>query len=115
MKVLVVGSGGREHTLVWKINQSPKVKKIYCAPGNAGTAEIAENISISAENIEELCDFAQNNNIDLRNPFFVVGVELLVESQCSVLLVETSIFCQHGKRRHYPSRPPAACLATECS
>ncbi|SVB00332.1 uncharacterized protein METZ01_LOCUS153186, partial [marine metagenome] len=43
MKVLVVGSGGREHALVWKILQSPLVKKVYCAPGNAGTAKVAEN------------------------------------------------------------------------
>ena len=58
MKVMVVGSGGREHTLVWKVNQSSLVDKIYCAPGNAGTSYIAENLSISATNINGLLDFA---------------------------------------------------------
>lgn len=71
MKVLVVGSGGREHALVWKIAQSPLVKKIYCAPGNAGISTLAECVSISAEDIEELCAFAQNKKIDLT----VVGPE----------------------------------------
>ncbi len=71
MKVLVIGSGGREHTLVWKIAQSPKVEKIYCAPGNAGIAECAECIDIKVEDIEELCDFAQEDRIDLT----VVGPE----------------------------------------
>lgn len=71
MNVLVVGSGGREHALVWKISQSPLVKKVYCAPGNPGTAQLAENISIAVDQIELLADFAQNNSIDLT----VVGPE----------------------------------------
>ena len=71
MKVLVVGSGGREHTLVWKIAQSPKVSKIYCAPGNAGISQKAECVSIKAENISELIHFAEENEIDLT----VVGPE----------------------------------------
>jgi phosphoribosylamine--glycine ligase len=72
MKVLVVGSGGREHALVWKIVQSPKVKKVYCAPGNAGTASQAENVDINVDDITALADFAQKENIDLT----VVGPEL---------------------------------------
>jgi len=71
MKVLVVGSGGREHALVWKIAQSPKADKIYCAPGNAGTASLAENVQISAEDIQTLLCFAKDNKIDLT----VVGPE----------------------------------------
>ena len=71
MKILVVGSGGREHTLVWKIAESPLVDKIYCAPGNAGTATLAENVSIGAEDIDALATFAQENQIDLT----VVGPE----------------------------------------
>lgn len=72
MKVLVIGSGGREHTLIWKVNQSPKVSQIYCAPGNAGISRLAKCIDINADNIEELVDFAKKEKIDLT----VVGPEL---------------------------------------
>jgi phosphoribosylamine---glycine ligase len=71
MKVLVVGSGGREHALAWKISQSSRVKKVYCAPGNAGTADVAENIDISPNNIQALLKFATINGIGLT----VVGPE----------------------------------------
>ncbi len=71
MKILVVGGGGREHALVWKIKQSPLVNAIFCAPGNAGTSELAQNISISDGDIEGLLEFAKVNNIDLT----VVGPE----------------------------------------
>lgn len=71
MKILVIGSGGREHTLVWKISQSPLVEKIYCAPGNAGTRELAENIPIDVEDLDGLAAFAKKNQIDLT----VVGPE----------------------------------------
>lgn len=72
MKVLVIGSGGREHALCWKIAQSPKVDKIYCAPGNGGTREIGENINIQVEDIQGLLDFALKEKVDLT----VVGPEL---------------------------------------
>ncbi len=72
MKVLVIGCGGREHALVWKISQSPKVKKIYCAPGSAGIAELAEAVAIGPEQIEKLAEFAEREKIDLT----VVGPEL---------------------------------------
>ena len=71
MKVLVVGSGGREHTLCWKIAQSKKVDKIYCAPGNAGVAEVAECVAIGAMEFEKLADFAQEKEIDLT----VIGMD----------------------------------------
>ncbi len=71
MKVLVVGSGGREHALVWKIAQSPRVAKVYAAPGNAGTAELAENVAIGAEDVDALAAFAERERIDLT----VVGPE----------------------------------------
>jgi len=71
MKVLVVGGGGREHALAWKTSQSSKVKKIYCAPGNAGTEKIAENVSISSNDIKGLKGFASKEKIDLT----VVGPE----------------------------------------
>ena len=65
MKILVVGSGGREHTVVWKIAQSPKVEKIYCAPGNAGIAELAECVDINVMDKEKMVAFAKDNAIDL--------------------------------------------------
>jgi len=72
MKVLVIGSGGREHALVWKITQSPKVSKVYCAPGNAGISKLAQCIDIDTDCIEKLVDFSQEEKIDLT----VVGPEL---------------------------------------
>jgi phosphoribosylamine--glycine ligase len=65
MKILVVGSGGREHALAWKLARSPDADRIFCAPGNAGTAEIAENIAISASDLEMLVRFAKQNRVDL--------------------------------------------------
>lgn len=65
MKVLVIGSGGREHALAWKLSQSKKVKKIYCAPGNAGTQELAINIALGAEDLKNLVKFAKREKIDL--------------------------------------------------
>src|SRR5690606_8423611 len=58
MQVLVVGGGGREHALVWKIHQSPLVEKIYCAPGNAGIARLAECVGIAADDVDRLAAFA---------------------------------------------------------
>jgi phosphoribosylamine--glycine ligase len=71
VKVLVVGGGGREHALCWKIGQSPLVAKVYCAPGNAGTALVAENVDIAAEDIKGLVAFAKSNGVGL----VVVGPE----------------------------------------
>lgn len=65
MKVLVVGSGGREHAIVWKLAQSPKVTKLYCAPGNGGIAELAECVPIKATDIDSMVRFAVEKNIDL--------------------------------------------------
>ncbi|MCK4621021.1 MAG: phosphoribosylamine--glycine ligase [Desulfuromonadales bacterium] len=72
MKVLVVGGGGREHALIYKIAQSSLVEQIYCAPGNPGIAELAECVHIGAEEIDALCAFAQAEKIDLT----VVGPEV---------------------------------------
>ena len=71
MNILVVGNGGREHALCWKLAQSPKADKIYCAPGNAGTAKVAENIEIGVGELEKLAEFAILNNIDIT----IVGPE----------------------------------------
>jgi phosphoribosylamine--glycine ligase len=72
MKVLIVGNGGREHALAWKIRQSPLVHEVYCAPGNAGIASIADCVPIDSTNIIEVADFAQTIKADLT----VVGPEL---------------------------------------
>ncbi|MCB9915446.1 MAG: phosphoribosylamine--glycine ligase [Planctomycetes bacterium] len=71
MKVLVVGGGGREHALCWKIAQSPKLTKLYCAPGNAGTADVAENVDLAATDVAGLVRFAVSQSLDL----VVVGPE----------------------------------------
>ena len=65
MKVLIVGSGGREHAIAWSVAKSPKVDKIYCAPGNAGIAEFAECVNIGAMEFDKLVAFAKENAIDL--------------------------------------------------
>ncbi|MCG4581870.1 ATP-grasp domain-containing protein, partial [Anaerosalibacter bizertensis] len=71
MKVLVIGSGGREHALCHKLSESKRVSKIYCAPGNGGTLQVAENVNINPKDIDLLLDFAINKDIDLT----VVGPE----------------------------------------
>lgn len=68
-RVLVTGSGGREHGLAWKLAQSPQIEKIYAAPGNSGTAQLGENVAIAAEDVEKLVEFAKTNQID----FTIVG------------------------------------------
>jgi phosphoribosylamine--glycine ligase len=71
MKVLVVGSGGREHSLCWTLAKSPKCKELFCAPGNAGTASVATNVDVDSEDIDGLIAFVQDNAVD----FVVVGPE----------------------------------------
>jgi phosphoribosylamine--glycine ligase len=71
MKVLVIGGGAREHAIVWKLSQSPQISKLFCAPGNAGIADMAECLDINAEDIDGLLEFALKNKIDLT----VVGPE----------------------------------------
>ncbi|HWP29762.1 MAG TPA: phosphoribosylamine--glycine ligase N-terminal domain-containing protein, partial [Chloroflexota bacterium] len=71
MRILVVGSGAREHALLWKLAQSPRQPVLYCAPGNAGTAALAENVPIAAEDVEGLARWAAEHAIDLT----VVGPE----------------------------------------
>ena len=65
MKVLIVGGGGREHAIAWKVAKSPKVEKLYCAPGNAGIAEVAECVNIGVMEFDQLTAFAKENQIDL--------------------------------------------------
>ena len=72
MRVLVVGGGGREHAICWKLAQSEKVDELYCAPGNAGIAQVAECVSVGAEDIEGICRFASEEKIDMA----VIGPEV---------------------------------------
>lgn len=72
MKILIVGGGGREHAIAWKLAQSPKVDKLYCAPGNAGIAEVAECVAVKADDVAGICSFAEKNKIDIT----VIGPEV---------------------------------------
>jgi phosphoribosylamine--glycine ligase len=97
MKILVVGNGGREHALAWKLRQSPRAERVFVAPGNAGTATDAENIDIAAGDVPRLVDFARQNKIELT----VVGPE----APLAAGLVDT---CQEsGLRAFGPSRAAA--------
>ena len=71
MKLLLLGSGGREHALAWKIAQSPKIEKLFVAPGNAGTSETGENVAIKADDFDAIRAFVLDNGIDM----VVVGPE----------------------------------------
>jgi len=97
MKILVVGSGGREHALVWKICQSPRVSRIYCAPGNGGIGELAELVMVAPDDVQGLRRFAQQEHVDLT----VVGPELPL----SLGLVDE--FEVHGLRVFGPNRRAA--------
>lgn len=103
MKVLVIGGGGREHALVWKIAQSPLVTQIYCAPGNPGTASLATNLPIKVEEIDKLLGFAKSEGIDLA----VVGPELPL----SLGIVD--LFREYGVRIFGPSRAAARIEASK--
>jgi len=94
VKVLVVGSGGREHALVWKIRQSPGVERVCCAPGNAGIGEMAELVPIAPEEIQKLRDFAAREKIDLT----VVGPEL------PLTLGIADLFTKEGLKIFAPGR-----------
>jgi phosphoribosylamine--glycine ligase len=97
MKILVVGNGGREHALVWKIRQSPLVKEVFCAPGNAGIAGLADCVPIDTSNIVEVADFAQTVKADLT----VVGPEL------PMVLGMADEFAKRGLSIFCPSRAAA--------
>jgi len=103
MKVLVVGGGGREHALVWKIAQSPLVTQIFCAPGNPGTSKLATNLPIKAEEIDKLFGFAKKEGIDLT----VVGPELPL----SLGIVD--LFQEYGLKIFGPSRAAARIEASK--
>lgn len=97
MKVLVIGSGGREHAIAWKLKQSPLVTKLYCAPGNAGTADSAENVNIKADDTNGLLKFVTENKID----FTVVGPEVPLEKGI------VDVFSSKGHKIFGPSKAAA--------
>ncbi len=97
MKILVVGSGGREHALVWKLKQSPKVESIYCAPGNAGISQMADCVDIPATEVKQLLKFALKEKIDLT----VVGPE------SSLVAGIVDVFEKNGLRIFGPTKKAA--------
>jgi phosphoribosylamine--glycine ligase len=97
MKILVIGSGGREHSLIWKLAQSPRVSKLYCAPGNAGISKLAESVAISAEDIKGLVRFAAKEKIDLT----------LVGPESSLTLGVVDAFEKKGLRIFGPTKKAA--------
>jgi phosphoribosylamine--glycine ligase len=97
MKILVIGGGGREHALVWKLRQSPRVEKIFVAPGNDGIGESAELVPIAVDDIEKLAAFAEKNRVDLT----VVGPEL------PLTLGIAELFQQRGLKIFAPGREAA--------
>jgi phosphoribosylamine---glycine ligase len=113
MKVLIVGSGGREHALAWKLAQSPRVTKVYCAPGNAGTAKLGENVGISVGEIPALASFAKRESIDLTvvgpddalaagivDVFEQEGLKIFGPRAEAARLESSKIFAKEFMRRH---------------
>ncbi len=97
MKVMIVGGGGREHALAWKIAQSPMVGHLFCAPGNAGTASLAENVPLQPTDLESLASFARKESIDLT----VVGPE------APLVAGIVDLFNERGLRAFGPTRAAA--------
>ena len=97
MKILVVGGGGREHALCWKIAQSPLAEKIWCAPGNGGIAEVADCVDIPATDISGLINFAREEGVDLT----VIGPE---DPLCMGI---TDAFAEAGLKIFGPSKEAA--------
>jgi len=89
MRILVIGSGGREHAMAWKLSQSPRVEKIFIAPGNGGTVEVGENVDIRDDDVRALVSFARKNGVDLVVP----GPELPLVLGVSNAMAEVGIPC----------------------
>lgn len=113
MRVLIVGSGGREHALAWKVAQSPKVEKIYCAPGNAGIASLGECVNISAADIPGIVAFAREQVIDLAiigpdNPLFdgmadelrAAGIPTFGPSKAAAAIEGSKVFSKQLMRKY---------------
>ncbi|MFO7294401.1 MAG: phosphoribosylamine--glycine ligase [Caldicoprobacter sp.] len=113
MKVLVVGSGGREHALVWKISKSPRVSKIYCAPGNGGISDLAECVNISATDVVGMVRFAKQNGIDLTvvapddplamgmvDALQAEGLKAFGPTRDAAIIESSKVFAKHLMRRY---------------
>ena len=117
MKVLIVGSGGREHAIAWSVSRSPKADKIYCAPGNAGIAEYAECVNIGAMEFEKLADFAQENQIDLT----IIGMDdplvggIVDEFESRGLRVFGTGLSSHRSKIPYRPQSRRTCSWKRCS
>ncbi len=124
MKVLIIGSGGREHALAWKISRSPRVDKIFCAPGNGGTASIAENVPLAADNLPGLTRFALDRSIDLTvvgpeqplvlgivDRFQSQGLSIIGPGSAAARLEGSKIFAKDFMKRHQV--PTAACVVCD--
>jgi phosphoribosylamine--glycine ligase len=119
MRVLMVGGGGREHALVWKIAQSPLVESLWCAPGNAGTAAHAQSADLASDDIDGLAEFARRNGIDLtvvgpeaplvggiREAFDSLGLKLFGPSSKAAALEGSKVFAKEFMARHgIPTAP----------
>lgn len=113
MNILIVGSGGREHALAWKLAQSPRVGKIFCAPGNAGTALVGENVPLGVEDIPGLVEFAKARSIGLTvvgpddalaagmvDAFQAAGLRIFGPRAAAARLESSKIFAKDFMRRH---------------
>ncbi len=113
MKILIIGSGGREHALAWKLAQSPKVQKVYAAPGNAGTAQVGENVAINAGDLTALRDFALKEGIALTvvgpddslaagitDVFQAAGLRIFGPTAEAAQLESSKIFAKNFMQRH---------------
>lgn len=113
MKVLVIGSGGREHAIAWKLKQSPSVSEIFCAPGNAGTDSVARNVAIKATDLDGLLKFARTSGIDLtivgpEQPLVMGIVDLFEQNgfaifgptKAAAMLEGSKAFAKEFMRRH---------------
>jgi len=113
MKILIIGSGGREHALAWKLVQSPRVEKIFCTPGNAGTAQIGENVPLGPEDIAGLVAFARGQGIGLTvvgpddalaagivDAFEREGLRIFGPTAAAARLESSKIFAKDFMRRH---------------
>jgi len=125
VKILVVGSGGREHALAWKLKQSPGVDRVFCAPGNAGTDEIGENVEIKAGDLPALARFAKENRIDLTvvgpddslaagiaDVFASEGLRIFGPTKSAARLESSKIFAKELMRTRHIATARAAIFET---